>query len=106
VARQAYHMLIDCQNESPHKSLRIRALRSSSQSEPRTGTKNNFHSACRVYLILRLLPLLSIPLRHLQRNLAQIHKNKGLIVVVCCCVSVSKFRSNGMEVLEVTKTES
>src|SRR6266436_760821 len=55
VARQAYHMLIDCQNESPHKSLRIRALRSAAQSERGTGTGNNFHSVRSAYPIPRLV---------------------------------------------------
>jgi hypothetical protein len=50
VARQRYKMLTECQRGRPHKCLRIRVLRRGWQRSP-PGARNNFHSACDVYLV-------------------------------------------------------
>jgi len=82
VAWQISLMLMEFQNASPRKCLRIHVLRSVWQMECGTGTRKNFHGACMVYLMRRFPTLLSVPIRHPPGNLGQIHKNKGLILGV------------------------
>src|SRR5882762_9268895 len=60
---------------SPRKCLRIQALRSVCRSERGTGTRKNFHGACSVYPMLRLLSFNFDASSPLPRNLGRIDKD-------------------------------
>jgi hypothetical protein len=97
-------MLMEFQNASPRKCLRIRALRSTYRREAGTGTRNNFHSACSVYLMRRLPPsfrsLFAI-CRGISSKFTKIRTTWFVVVPL-----FKEFGSNGTKSSELLKTES
>jgi hypothetical protein len=85
VARQEYKMLMECQRVRPHKCLRIRALRRS-QHRSAPGARNNFHSACDVYLMFYALPASFGPSSPSTTEPRPDLQKSGTIAAGCCCL--------------------
>jgi hypothetical protein len=80
-------MLLECHNRSPHKWLRIRALRRGCPKGA-PGARNYFHGLCYVYLMPRHAPcLLSISVRPSKKEIsvtfARIRDDSGLGLSFC-----------------------